>query len=747
MIKVLPPKTNEEVVAREKERKARTTLLMALPEDHLEKFHKMADAKEMVGSYQIKRVCIKGTTASSSNIQNVAFVSTENTSSTNDVSTAYSVSSAFVSKSQKERSSSYTDEVIHSFFENQSSAPQLNYDDLEQINDDDMEKMDLKWQVAMISIRIEKFYKRTSRKLQFDTKDLVGFDKTKMECFNCHKMGHFARDCKAKGNQDSRRRDDGYNGNKARDNGKRPAYQDDSKALVTIDGEDIDWSGHVEEDPQNYVMMAYSFSNSGSNNEVKSCYKTCEESYARLKKLYDEQRNKLGDASVAITAYTLALKKLEAQLLCHQQNQLAYEQKIRFGLGYGDYRYGSILSYENEVLQSVFMNKESDLENTSVNDRYAIGMHAVPPPMTGNYMPSGPDVEIDYSKFTYGPKQTSIDESDSKHNEYASCESDSSLETTTSMPKPEENAPKVVCKPKVWIDAPIIEKYDSDSDNDSMSNDDPHRALKDKGIVDSGCSRHMTGNRAHLVDYQEFKGGFVAFGGSNGKISGKGKIKADRLDFKDVYYVEELKHYNLFFVSQMCDKKNKVLFINIDCLVLSPDFKLPDENQLKGINREYSNARTPQQNKVAERKNKTLIEAARTIKELASPKQTALGKYKLNLFMAGSLPKTICYKLMLFGLSKDVAVNLMLLVIDFLNGHVIQYALMVNPTIYISCIKKFWALATIKKVNDVVKLRALIDEKWVVVTEDVIRQALHLDDADGVECFPNEEIFTELARI
>nr|GFB55636.1 putative ribonuclease H-like domain-containing protein [Tanacetum cinerariifolium] len=63
----------------------------------------------------------------------------------------------------------------------------------------------------------------------------------------------------------------------------------------------------------------------------------------------------------------------------------------KFGLGYGDYRYGSILSYENEVLQSVFMNKESDLENTSVNDRYAKEMHAVPPPMTKNYMPSGPD--------------------------------------------------------------------------------------------------------------------------------------------------------------------------------------------------------------------------------------------------------------------------------------------------------------------------------------------------------------------
>nr|GEW25191.1 ribonuclease H-like domain-containing protein [Tanacetum cinerariifolium] len=165
-------------------------------------------------------------------------------------------------------------------------------------------------------------------------------------------------------------------------------------------------------------------------------------------------------------------------------------------------------------------------------------------------MPSGPDVDIDYSKFTYGPKQTSVDESDSKPIKYASCESDSSVETTTSMHEPVENAPK----------------------------DDLHRSLKDKGIIDSGCSRHMTGNKAHLADYQEFKGGSAAFGGSNRRITGKGKISTGKLDFKDVYYVEELKHYNLFSVSQMCDKKNKVLFTDTDCLVLSPNFKLPDEN-------------------------------------------------------------------------------------------------------------------------------------------------------------------------
>nr|GFB24023.1 xylulose kinase-1 [Tanacetum cinerariifolium] len=86
-------------------------------------------------------------------------------------------------------------------------------------------------------------------------------------------------------------------------------------------------------------------------------------------------------------------------------------------------------------------------------------------------------------------------------------------------------------------------------------------------------------------------------------------------------------------------------------------------------------------------------------------------------------------------------------IVDFLNAQVIQYALTVNPTIYVSCIKQCWATASIKKANDVVKLQALIDRKKVVVTEDVIRQDLCLDDADGVKCLPNEEIFTELAQI
>nr|GEU75502.1 hypothetical protein [Tanacetum cinerariifolium] len=505
MIKVLPPKTIKEVMAGEKKRKAKTTLLMALPEDHLEKFHKMADAKEMWEAIESRF----GGNDESKKMQK------------------YLLKQQFegFSMSASEGSASYTDEVSHSFFANQSSASQLDWDDLEKINDDDLEDMDLKWHMAMISMRIKKFHKRTGRKLQFDTRNTVGFDKTKVECFNCHKIGHFARDYRAKWNQDSRRRDRGYNGNKARDNSRRPASQ--------------------------------KICNSGSDNEVQYCSKTCTKSYARLKKLYDEQRDKLAQR---ITFANQKVNTVNTSLSAVKGDR---DNNVKASAG---------CNWRNKrnTWNKVFKYKCGSKIRNSVKDH--IGRLK--------------------SKMDWVPKTNQF----------------------------------------------LLFHIQ----------DNPHKDLKDKRIIDSGCSRHMIGNKVHLKDYQEFKDGFVAFGGSNGRITGKGIIKAGRLDFEGVYYVEELKHYNLFSVSQMCDKKNKVLSTDTDCLVPSPNFKLPDENQdfirqaenqfnpkvknirsddgtkiknhelvelyrLKRIKREYSNVRTPQQNEVAERKNRTLIEAARTM--------------------------------------------------------------------------------------------------------------------------------------
>ncbi|GJT49182.1 hypothetical protein Tco_0975339 [Tanacetum coccineum] len=190
-IKVLPPKTAEEILARERERKARTTLLMAIPEDHLAKFHKMTNAKEMweaiksrfggndeskkMQKYILKQQFESFSVSNSEGLHkgydrfqsllsqleiHGVGVSTEDANQ-KFLSTAYGVSTSSGYNSQKEGSSSYTDELKYSFFANQSSGPQLDYEDLEQVDEFDLEEMDLKWQVAMISMRLKKFYKKT----------------------------------------------------------------------------------------------------------------------------------------------------------------------------------------------------------------------------------------------------------------------------------------------------------------------------------------------------------------------------------------------------------------------------------------------------------------------------------------------------------------------------------------------------------------------------------------------------------
>ncbi|GJU73472.1 ribonuclease H-like domain-containing protein [Tanacetum coccineum] len=314
IIRVLPPKSAEDFLAIERERKARTTLLMALPEDHLYGFHNISDAKEMwdaiksrfggnaeskkMQKYILKQEFesfsvsnseglhkgydrfqkllsqlevhgagyllsfddlynnlrvfesdVKGSGGSSSSAHNVAFVGSECTTSTNEVSTAYGSSTSSGQHTHKESSSSYVDEVMHSFFANQSNPTEVSYEDLTQVDKHDLEEMDLKWQMAMLSMRVNKFYKKTGRRLKFNEKEPAGFDKSKVECFKCHKMGHFARECRSKGTQDSKRRDAGYNAYKAKEGGKKQA---ETKALAAVDGESIDWNDHAEDDADDH---------------------------------------------------------------------------------------------------------------------------------------------------------------------------------------------------------------------------------------------------------------------------------------------------------------------------------------------------------------------------------------------------------------------------------------------------------------------------------------------------------------
>nr|GEU50512.1 putative ribonuclease H-like domain-containing protein [Tanacetum cinerariifolium] len=319
-----------------------------------------------------------------------------------------------------------------------------------------------------------------------------------------------------------------------------------------------------------------------------------------------------------------------------------------------------------------------------------------------------------------------------------------------------------------------------------IEKENPFSTTTDEGIFYSGCSRSMTGNKARLDDFQAFHGGKVTFRGGEGRISGKGTIRTPTLDFENVYYIKELQQFNLFSISQICDKKNQVLFTDTECLVLSKDFKLPDEsmvvlrvpkkqnlysinlnnlcpmcnlaclvahssfdesmkwhrfcwvfflehkdetypilmdfitlveNQLnkkvkdirsdkgtefknahmielcgsKGIKREYSNPRTPQQNRIAERKNRTLIEVARTM----------LADSKLPTMFWTEAVRTTCYVLNRVSVTSPLTKT--------------PYALLTGNIPSVSHFKPFGCYVTILNTSDHLgKFDGKADEGYIV---------------------------------
>ncbi|GJR46773.1 ribonuclease H-like domain-containing protein [Tanacetum coccineum] len=475
---LIPPKTAKQKLARKNELKAKSTLLLAILDEHLLKFHGIKDIKtlweaikarfkgldktydrfqklinqleiygevvsreganlkllrslplawnnialilrnksdlntlsmdDLYNNLKVYESEIKGKSSSSSNSHNVAFVSSENTSSTNEVvNTAYEVSTA--SSQGQASSSTYADDVMFWFFTNQSNSQQLENEDLKQIDTDDLEEMDLKWQESMLTIRVKRFLKKTGRNLNFNSKETVGFDKKKFECYNCHRKGYFARECKAPRNQ----------GNRNRDALRRNALVDTSttNALVVQDGivhQVQNLSFRAEEGLTNSALMADTSQGSSSSPSSES------------------EREALNKSKLEIIGYQIGLESLEARIVVHKKNEVVYEEDITFlkydvqvkdisikdlknhqisakdkaGLGYDSQM------NESEVVHSVFDNRESNVDNSPVNDRFKTGkgFHAVLPPYTGNYMPLRHDLSFaGLDDYVYKIKDTDSD--------------------------------------------------------------------------------------------------------------------------------------------------------------------------------------------------------------------------------------------------------------------------------------------------------------------------------------------------
>ncbi|GJW64708.1 ribonuclease H-like domain-containing protein [Tanacetum coccineum] len=287
------------------------------------------DIDDLYNNLRVYEDEMKRSSSSTSNSQNLAFLSSENTSSTNEVSTAsgnFGVNTAGGTNSSSQVSSTPgADEVVCSFFAQQTTSPPLDNEDLQQIDQDDLEELDIRWQVAMLTVRVQRFIQKTRRNLDFKGKQHVTFDKSNVECYNCHRKGHFAKECKSGRNQGKR----SYG-----DNGRRNATTNEpsSQALVAQDGlGGYDWSNDFDE-PVNYALMAISSSSSSSSsdNEVQNCSKQCLESFKTLQKNFDSEREKHSRARLEIQGYELALESLESRILGHEKNELAWGEKYEF---------------------------------------------------------------------------------------------------------------------------------------------------------------------------------------------------------------------------------------------------------------------------------------------------------------------------------------------------------------------------------------------------------------------------------
>ncbi|GJW81748.1 ribonuclease H-like domain-containing protein [Tanacetum coccineum] len=355
---------------------------------------------------------VKGMSSSSLSTQNMAFVSSSNnnTSSTNEaVNTAHGVSTAStqVNAANSTNIDNLSDAVICAFFASQPNSPQLVHEDLQQIHPDDMEEMDLRWQMAMLTMRARRFLKNTGRKLTVNGNETIGFDKSKVECYNCHKRGHFARECRAPRNQD----------NKNKESSRRsvPVETSTSTALVSCDGlGGYDWSDQAEEGP-NYALMA--FSSLSPDSEVSNdsiCLKSCLETVKLLKSQNDQLLKDLKKSELMVLGYKTGLESVEEKLEVYKANESIYLQDIKglkFKIHIGEITIRDlrkkleIVQKEKDDIQlnvdkfehaSKSLNKLIECQIVD-NCKKGLGYenyNAVPPPYIGNFMPLTPDLSF-----------------------------------------------------------------------------------------------------------------------------------------------------------------------------------------------------------------------------------------------------------------------------------------------------------------------------------------------------------------
>ncbi|GJT90265.1 hypothetical protein Tco_1079110 [Tanacetum coccineum] len=433
---------------------------------------------------------LTGSTNTSQNSQNVAFVSSNSTnSSTKEAyNTTYRISAAHT------------------------QCNPTSGDNLKQIDPDDLEEIDLQWEMAMLTIRARKFIKRTCRKLNVNGQR-VGFDRSKVECYNL----------------------------------ETPT----KNALVAQDGiGGYDWNYQAEEEhPTNFALMAYTSpgSSSNSDSEVDSCSKSCVKAYATLKEQYDiENKKKLekkDDLKLTLEKFQNSSKSLNNLL----ESQVIDKFKTRPGYN------ATSFTAASPAVES-FVNSSEMLENQENNkSKSDKGYHAVPPPYTRNFIPFKPDlmfmdeivesenidVIIVVTPSNVKKVESNHESADIKNNGDAvepktvrknsfrppviedwNFDDDSEVEFIPNVKdktvRPSTEKIKFIkVKDTTARDRVVVSENKGKGANDVKAStcwgNPQQKEYKEKGVIDSGCSRHMTRNKCYLTEYEDYDGGFVSF--------------------------------------------------------------------------------------------------------------------------------------------------------------------------------------------------------------------------------------------